>query len=283
MAVKPRAASPAEISTLIVHAEIWRMHTADMDAGAIAARINGDFAAEGLTVTGQAIGDFLRRETELRAATPKTRLSALRKLEHGLDMLIGELAHAQRQFRSNDGTNGRAGAFMALTAVSQFIEEFVERAPREATEPLDGLLHALMDLGNGHVTAMLAKPAISNRPKSPSDWQLLTAYAAVAADMAMQVPGARLKQATSKVAKELHRRGYRQPDGKPINARTVEGWRAKASEGVGGLHDFAAERLALIRRWRKSGGRPSPDAWKRALDGLDKFGPIVGLRIKPPS
>lgn len=274
---RERRVAPGVRSEEIIKATVWRLHLAGKPPESIAAEVNAKWGDGDALMDCQAVTAWIARQSARRGSTPRTRLSRLSKLEAGLELLRGELAIGYANLETEEHPNGRAGAFIALGAVCDFVEGFADITEGKLSVPIRALMMALRDLDDGVANPMLDRANVGHRTPGSDAWHTMVSFAVVAMEAAIAT-GLGLDQAAARIAEDLHRRGYRQSNGKAIKGATVRNWRARAAEGLGGSYDHAARRLALVRSLVADSGRVHSDGWKRVLDALDRWAPITGIR-----
>lgn len=117
-------------------------------------------------------------------------------------------------------------ATLGLGAVRDFLTSIKEL--NEAAEPIDALIGALEEIAAGRPPRLFADmpKAKSERPKATVTTERLARSQVAAAVEVLLAAGFHNDEAFEIVAKELHRAGVRQRNGKVINARLVEEWRS---------------------------------------------------------
>ncbi len=278
---RARAKAPGVRFEEVANATVWRLHTARRTPDAIAAEINEKWGNGNALTDGPTVAAWIEQQAARRASTPKTRLQMLSRLETGLELLRGELAIAFDNLETDHQSNGRAGAFIALGAVCDFLEGFADVPGGKLADPLRALMVALKNLDEGVANPMLERAVVCHRTRGSDAWHIVVSFAVAAMEAAKET-GLTLDQAAARVSRDLHRRGFRQTSGKAIDGATVRNWRARATEGPGGSYDQAAASLALVRSLTTDGRQMPADGWKRVLDRLEEWVRVAGVRKKLP-
>jgi hypothetical protein len=275
-----RGVAPGVFRWEIVTAEIWGLHRAGRTHAEIAAAITKKWGDRGIAVTAETVTLKVADIERATAASPLTRLAHLSKLEVGLELLRGQLAVAHANAESESHPDGRVGALVALEAVTEFVARFVDLPGGRLARTLRALSLAVRELDDGRVHPLLEKKTVSHRPLAGMADDTLVSLAVLALE-AEFMETKNLDQSAARLARDLERRGYQLPNGKPITKATLKNWRARAGEGEGGAHPHAARRLRVVRGAVKANKLPEPRAYAGMLTVLDDWARTTGIRRKP--
>jgi hypothetical protein len=259
----------------IAHGMIWLLYRIGRSADIISQIVNNSFPDHDPTFTPDLIRDWTKNFADFRDSFPTTRDIGIEEIMAGLHIFVRQLDISRASFLVSDKPEEQRGAVLvALNAVCEFIEGFVDTPSGSRTAPLRALMVALLDLGKSTTHPMLTPANIDRRPNRPYGANWLIAKAIEMMQIAMDQGKPRLKAAAD-VAKVLHERGYRLPGDNPIKPTTITNWRSSAE----GNPRKGFEHIAKILQNSRS--QATGNTWDNCLEFLDRFEPDFRLKIHP--
>jgi len=147
-----------------------------------------------------------------------------------LAILRRRLSEGLKWFNHSPGNAERTGVLVQMDVIDDLLQAILKDDSADLLLPFRRLMRGLVDAENGKPHFLLQPRKVKSRPPDNAEVMGLRAIAAVAMTLLMKAGLSKL-QAARQVANALHKAGHKKPNGQPINAETIIGWRDRVMGG----------------------------------------------------